>query len=142
MNLELEKIKADIDSFPEGPEKQAMLRTLEDLTASGVQKEEFERLDSKLLISRRIDRIVCLLCFSAIAFILLNGFYHGRFTNFFVKGMPYAYRGNEPYVFWFIATFLLAVSLCLLLAALRVTRIGCGPTKPSTRRAKTRAREG
>lgn len=124
MKPEYEKLKADIDAFPEGPEKQAMRRGFDELMRSDEQSAELRRFHSKQLIARRFELVVCLLCVGALTFVLLKGLYYGRVTNFFLKDMPYAYRADEPYMFWFIVLFLLAVSLVLLLAAFRLPRIG------------------
>jgi hypothetical protein len=124
LKSELESLKADIESLPDGSDKDAMLVTLSELEQLDRQSAELRRHHSRFTAAVRLDQIFCFLCFCALGLFTFAGIISGKFPNFFIKGMEPAYRADEPFVFWLIATFLGASALCFLLAALRVGRIG------------------
>jgi hypothetical protein len=137
MKSERDSIASDVEDLADGPDKEALREAIGQLDQ--VEKE-IKRLDAKErgLSSKPLDRIFSILCICGLSYFFVAGIYHGRFINFFGKQMQYAYREDEPYIFWFIAIFVGALALVFLCLALGITRIG-GPTSRSTRSRVKRA---
>jgi hypothetical protein len=117
MKPDLDKLRADVDRLPPGPDKDRMLGDIELL-------QQHRHKHESVVGWSAIDRVGGILLFCPVAYLLLSGLYHKRFTNFFLKQRPPAYWETEPFMFLLIGAFLTVAALCFLGMAFGIWRIG------------------
>lgn len=125
MQSEFESLKSDTERLPDGPDKKAMLAMLAQEARLDEQiGKDLVQYRARHLRSRISVMVIGLLLTSVPSYFVVTGILTGRIPNLFVKNVPYAHWGHDPYAFSFITAFFGLLAFAFLCMALGVVSFG------------------